>query len=92
MSNAGFPPMPAPALYALAAGRFEGKCGRCLHSEIVSAVDVESAWAALLAARWTHYFPARNPRGYAICPTCTATPHSVDADAAMAARRSRKKK
>jgi hypothetical protein len=57
----------------------------------MAAHDAESAWTALVRLGWTLYMPTGMPKGYALCPSCTANPTTVD-DAVRAAKRGRKKR
>lgn len=73
----------------IVAGRYQSTCGKCLrNSVLVRADDPGRAWTELLKVGWAFYTPPTvTVRGYARCPTCTASPETID-DAVAAAKRS----
>ena len=82
-----------PDLHLLTDGRFEAQCGKCLRLSVsVPADDAADAWGDLLRLGWSLYTSeVMAARTYAICPSCTANPRSID-DAVKSAKKSRKQK
>jgi hypothetical protein len=69
----------APDLHRLTGGRFEATCGKCLRSDFVPAVDADDAWAEMLRLGWSLYISeVMAGRTYALCPSCTAHPRSIE--------------
>ncbi len=80
-----------PDLHRVAGGRFGATCGKCLHSDSVPAGDADAAWAELVRFGWSLYTSeVMAGRTYAICPSCTANPVSVE-NAVRGARKARKR-
>lgn len=84
--------MTVPDLHPIYDGAaHEATCGRCLaRSESVPG-PIDEVWPKLVAVGWTLYQHTAASRQYAVCPTCSMTPHSVDIAAARA-RKARKRK
>lgn len=81
-----------PDLYVLTNGTIEATCGKCLKiSPSMKAADKEAAWGQLLKLGWSTYQARPGTREYAVCPSCTANPGSID-DAVKSAHKARKRK
>jgi hypothetical protein len=81
-----------PDMHPLTDSRWEATCGRCLrHSAPAKAVTPENAWRDLKAIGWSFHVSQYGGRGYALCPTCTQNPETVD-DAVKAAKKGRKRR
>lgn len=79
-------------MHAVTGGRYEATCGRCLKNSIaIPATSPANAWTDLVRLGWSHCFPEGNRTGYALCPTCTKEPFSVE-DAVKKAHKKRKKR
>lgn len=81
-----------PDLHQLSNGRFEATCCKCLKlSPSITAPDKTTAWGEMLKLGWSVYQHAPGTRQYALCPSCTAHPRTVD-DAVKRAHEARKRK
>ncbi len=81
-----------PDLFQLTDGRFEATCGKCLKlSPSITARDKATAWGELLKLGWSTYQRGPGTREYAVRPSCTANPVSIE-NAVKSAHKARKRK
>jgi hypothetical protein len=70
---------PLPLMVAVAHGRYEGQCGKCMRKSLpVAASDPIAAWTELKRSGWElHRAPSGGP-GDARCPRCCRQASSSD--------------